>query len=348
LIEHGQAALRDSLPPRDAEAVRLFREAAALAPGLAAPWGWLALALRRVAIRARPDEAEGLYKGSEDAARRALAIDPREANARVVWAHSHEQLNDPIAAEDNLRAILADSPDNIGALNDFAALLQAVGRRGESWDVNERALALEPLAVIQQQRRALKHWIFGRPTEADRTVDGALRRWPRHPLLWNARLWIYAFTGRPQAALTLIGDAEVRPREETPAGLEVWRASVTALHTRRPADIELARDANIAAAMRTPGAAATAIMILSSLLEIDTAYSVAEGFLLRRGPIVAPPSAASGQALAQDPRWRQTQWLFTPATQPLRDDPRFPRFCEDIGLADYWRRRGIGPDILSR
>jgi hypothetical protein len=85
-------------------------------------------------------------------------------------------------------------------------------------------------------------------------------------------------------------------------------------------------------------------MILSALREIDAAHSVAEGLLLSRGSIVGRPSAASGLALAQDPRWRQTQWLFTPATQPLRSSPRFLTFCEDIGLADYWRRRGIGPD----
>jgi len=344
LIDRGRAALRDALPASDAAAMRLFREAAGLAPDDAAPWGWLALALRENALRARLGEAEALYREAEQATRRALAIDPREPNARVASAQAQEQIEGRIAYEDRLRAVLADASDNIAGLTALTSFLQSVGRTRESWDANARAVALEPLAAVQQQRRALKHWIFNRQTEADATIDGALRRWPRHPLLWHARLIIYAFTGRPRAALALIQDAETRPPEETPAALEVWRASLVAKETRNPADVQVAREANLAAATRSPGAAANAIIILSGLGEVDAAYAVAEGFLLRRGPIVGRTAGAWGTEWAQHPGHRRTQWLFTPATNAFRADPRYGVFCRDIGLADYWRQRGIAPD----
>jgi DNA-binding winged helix-turn-helix (wHTH) protein len=344
LVESGRSALRDALPARDAEAVRLFREATALAPDQAEGWGWLALALRRTAIRAQPDQAEPIFKQSEEATWRALDLDRREPNARVVFAQARGQLDDRIAAEDRLREILADEPDNVAALTLLTAFLQSVGRLQESWDFNERTLAVEPLAVVQQQRRALKHWIFGRDAEAVHTVDGALRRWPRHPLLWQARLQIYAYSGRPRAALALLEDSSTRPDDQTPQSLDTWRASLRAIEMRDSASIEAARAANLAAATRTPSAASFAIMTLCYLGDTSAAFAVAEGFLLRRGPVVGRPQEPMRAAMTQNPIGLQTQWLFTPATQALRADGRFPAFCRDIGLADYWRRRGIGPD----
>ena len=343
-IDRGRAALRDALPVRDADAVAQFRQAVVLDPDDAGAWGWLALALRRVAIRAPIAQAQDLFRQSEEATERALAIDPREPNARVAFAWARRELDDRIIGEDRLRAILADAPDNIAALNSLTALLQAVGRCRASWDSNERAIALDPLDATQQHRRALKHWIFGRPTQADQVIDAALRRWPRHPLLWSARMHIYAFTGRPRAGLAAINDADARPREEKPGAVDVWRTTLLALESRAAADVARARDANLAAAMRAPGAAAQAIMSLSALGEIDAAYAVAEGFLLRRGAVVVRPAGPAGPALMQDPQWQNTQWLFTPATAPLRAAPRFGAFCRDIGLAEYWQRRGIGPD----
>lgn len=347
LLERGRGLLLDALPLRNIEAVRLFREAAAIAPEDAAAWGWLALALSAVAARSSPQEEGAAFREAEEAARRALTLDPKEPNALAAMVAVREELEDWLVREDNYRAILAHAPNNIAALNGLTGLLQAVGRCRDSLATNERVVALEPLGAIHQQRRALKHWIFGRHMEADRVIDGALERRPRHPLLWTSRLYIYAFTSRPRAALALVDNRDARPPEETPEALAVWRASLRALETRRGTDIAVARDENLRAATRSHGAAASAVMILSELRELDGAFAVAEGFLLRRGEIVGPLGGASGQRLAQDPRWRNTQWLFTPATRNFRADPRFEAFCADIGLTEYWQQRGIRPDDVE-
>ena len=42
--------------------------------------------------------------------------------------------------------------------------------------------------------------------------------------------------------------------------------------------------------------------------------------------------------------WCRTQWLFMPPLAAVRSDPRFASLCEEIGLARYWRQRGVQPD----
>jgi hypothetical protein len=39
--------------------------------------------------------------------------------------------------------------------------------------------------------------------------------------------------------------------------------------------------------------------------------------------------------------------LFTPTAAPMQRDPRFMPLMEEMGLADYWKRRGIVPDFLA-
>lgn len=345
LLDRGQAALKDALPRRDREAATLFRQAVDQDPGHAASWGWLALAALRVATRSPPSQAQDFFDQSEEAVARALALDPREPNARATAVEAHQQLEGYLTNEDRLRAILADTPDNLAALDCITAVTQSVGRCRESLQFNERAIAAEPFAVVPQHRRALKHWIFGNNHLADGVIDGALRRWPRHPLLWHGRVITYAFSGRPAAALAVVEDAASRPVEETAQSLALWRASLTALGTRAPADVRAARVLNETAAPNSPLAAVNAIMILAALGEVDSAYDVAEGFLLRRGRLVGRPVTTAGAALARRPEWQRTQWLFTPVAASLRQSPRYQGFCRDIGLADYWRRRGVGPDF---
>ena len=55
-----------------------------------------------------------------------------------------------------------------------------------------------------------------------------------------------------------------------------------------------------------------------------------------------------GQPIVPDQRRRKTNMLFTPTAAAMQRDPRFPQLMEAMGLADYWRRRGIMPDYQKR
>lgn len=344
LLKRAKQARLDGLRSGDEQAVVLLREAVAIEPDNAAAWGLLAVAHSRMLDVAPPDQAAAAVRAVEQAAARALALDPREPNGLWAQASLRYSLDDWVTTERKWLEIAAIDPSNTAAILSLTYFLQSVGRSRDSWTWNERHVALEPMAPGPQWRRALKLWILGRSREAILLVDRALELWPRHPLVRNAALVIFAFTDRVRSAILLVDEERARPTTLTPPAAALWEVLLKALDTRAPADIAAARDAALAAAPRAPGLAAYGSMALAALDEVDAAFRICEGFLLRRGPLAAPERRGEVKNLVNDPTWRETQWLFVPVTASLHADPRFDTLCEGIGLSRYWRQRGIQPD----
>jgi tetratricopeptide (TPR) repeat protein len=348
LLHRGEQAMRVSLPETNANAAKALRDATRLDPSNARAWGLLALTLRDIAEETDPAQVSKAVVDTETAARRALAIDPLEANARTALATVRPEFGNWDQTEDALRAILKDSPDNVAALSYMVMILQAVGRARESWDLNERAVALDPLSPVLLFRRGLKLWILGRVPEADLAIDRALQLWPKHPAVWNARLYIFAFTGRAGAALAALDDASQRPERFRKPAIDFWRSSLRALETGSREDVKEAVRINVEAAPKSPYFAAASMMVLSMLNELDSAFAVAEGALLRRGPLIGTLWAGKNTMAVYDQYWRRTMNLFTPATAAMRADPRFRSLCDGMGMIGYWRKRGIGPDAMYK
>ena len=239
------------------QGVELFQEAVKIGPNDAAGWGLLALAKSNVADASASEAAGTAVQESEQAARRALALDRREPNALVALAMLQRRLDDWLTTEKKLRAVLAIAPDNPTALEKLVALLQASGYYQESWDLNERAIAFDALQPTALYRKALKHWIMGRPKEADQLIARVRELWPLQPLVWNARLLISAFTGQTEAARILLRDQATTSLMITPTGVAMWDVSLTALETRDPGDIAGARAANLSAAPQSRGSPCT-------------------------------------------------------------------------------------------
>ncbi|HET7816903.1 MAG TPA: winged helix-turn-helix domain-containing protein [Sphingomicrobium sp.] len=347
LVEKGRQALIAAQPDSDEIARRHLREAIRIDSDNSEAWGLLALTLRNMAEESPSSAVSQRVLEAEGAARRALALDRKDPNARTALATLRPEFGRWAEVEDALRLILRDAPDNGPALAYLTMLLQAVGRARESFVLNERVAALEPLSPVHQFRRALKLWILGRNSDADLRIDQALQLWPRHPAVWNARMMIFAFTGRPGAALAMVDDAADRPAFPDKA-LDNWRASLRALASRADSDIAAARRANVAAARISPAHATWGMMAQSALGEVDAAFEIAETTLLRRGKSVGNISGGQGGFGISDQFWRRTMNLFTPATAAMRADPRFKDLCEGIGMLRYWRARGIGPDPMYR
>lgn len=343
LLEDGRRIIRENWPGSEQAAVNSFRKATSLDPGNAEAWGLLALAWRNMVEGTQPAQVSIALKNCEASARRALSINPKEPNARTALATLRPEFGNWGATEDNLRAVLKDSPENLPALTYLVMVIQSVGRAYESFALNERAIALEPLSPIHHFRKGLKLWILDRVPQADLTIDRALQIWPRHPAVWNARMLIFAFTNRADAALAMIEDEDSRPALP-PAVFENFRPALRALRSRAPHDIAAARTASVTAAPLGPGFATWAIMALSALGDLDSAFAVAEGSLLRRGPLIGKIWATPEGVRINDQVWRRTMNLWTPACASMRADPRFSSLCDGIGLTQYWRRRGVGPD----
>jgi DNA-binding winged helix-turn-helix (wHTH) protein len=347
LIEQGRQALREELPEGHEQAIRVLDEAVRLEPGNAEAWGLLALAWRNSVEHGPPDHTSAAVAECQAAARSALALDPRNGNAHAALAKLWPIFGDWLAAEQRLRAVLRIAPGNVVAISALGTLLQSVGRVTESARFSSLAAELDPMSPIYQFRKTFGLWCTGRPEEADRTIDRALRLWPRHPALWNTRALMFALTDRPHAALAMIEDRDGLPRGMPESAAANWRASLKALASGAPADIKAAMTGTIDRLARSPAAAVNGICVATKLGDLDSAFTMADAYLLRRGPHVGVLRSGPDQLPLTDQRWQMTMMLFIPATAAIRSDPRFTPLCRDMGMADYWNSSRTQPDFLA-
>lgn len=342
LMARGRETLLYGDPARPASP--FFQKAAAMRPRDAAAQGLFAYALARRAEYGDAGEAGAALLDAERAARAALALDPKEPNARLALVGLERSMLDFATTEDRLRDILATDPDNTLAMRHLWSLLQSAGRSRDSLAMIERAIGVEPLAAANNFPRAQLLWILGRTAEADRMIDQAMQYWPEHRFVRFARFTILAFTGRPRAALAMLDKPETRPQQYTAEAVALWRVSLAALDQRTPATIEAARSANLEVAKRNPSLANQAFLVLSELGLVDEAFEVANGLFLYRQPVERRSPSAAKQSPIRSDGWRFAPWLFTPPGAAVRADPRFKALCDGIGLTEYWAKRGIKPD----
>ena len=345
LIGQSDQAIRTNLPDADAQGVGFLDEAVALQPGNANAWGRLALARSIVAEHAPPDRTSAAVAGVQEAARRALALNPRNTDALSALAVLPPYYGDWFAAEQRMKAVLAVDPMHLPTRDHRDFMYAAVGRGREGSTDRIDVAARDPLHAGYQFKLVYSYWILGRIAEADRAADRALQLWPRHPGVWLSRLWTLAFTDRPERALAHVNDVAGRP-DLPPPMIDALRVSMTALITRQRTDIDQAVAALMGLVTTGPVASVSAVMILNALGEIDRAFAVAEAYLLERGPLMASVRWRTGQVSINDEHRRKTNMLFVPISANMRADPRFLRLTDEIGLGDYWSRAAVTPDFL--
>jgi DNA-binding winged helix-turn-helix (wHTH) protein len=340
LIEQGEAAIRDENagPP----VLRPLEKAVALRPGSARAWGLLAFFNIISAQLAEPKDAAPMIDRAQEAARRAFAIDPKEANALLAMFELEGSTLDWFTRDERLRKIIAIDPTRIWAIVELVLMLQAAGMNRESRYWNERAILLVPLSLDFLTKRAFKLWTAGRVTDADKVIDQVRALYPTNPWAWWARFLIFAMTGRAQAAQTMLNS---NPRMiSDPAEASMWRIALPALIDRSAVPISHVREFCFHQAKTAGQTHGPAVMILSALSDVDGAFAITNGALLGRGPIVRIEQPGSNVPVQEAVDRTNMQWLWTPPCAVMRADPRFGRLCDGIGLTEYWRRRGVEPD----
>jgi len=345
LIEDSRIAMRSGTPATSRQAVALLEQAVRISPGNAEAWGLLALTIARGDEHAIGRPVSPMAK-IERAANRALQLDKNNADAKAALAIAIPYYGDWLAAERRLDAVLAQHPDHLFTRDSRAFLLGAVGRMRES--AQER-LAFSSEASFDpdlQHRQTYVLWFLNRIAEADRSASRGMEMWPGHPGIWFARLWLLASTGRFDRALAHIEDQASRPPLPKPM-LDTLGTAMSAARSKQPAEIEAAVARVMAGVERSVSAVVNAMMLLNLMGATDEAFALAHAYYLEQGPIIAAVQWRPGQPVVPDQRRRKTNMLFTPTAAAMRRDPRFMPLMQQMGLADYWERRGVVPDFLA-
>lgn len=236
-----------------------LNEAIALEPNNAAAWGMLALAHYRALENGAVEESSGAAE-VELAARRALALDPEEPNARAALAILPPIYGDWLAAERRYDAVLKTDPDNLPVIVERGLLLMSVGRCRDALASAQHALRLAPFAPVLHYHHAYRLAAVGRSLEADRAIDRAIQLWPRHPGLRYTRFLLFAWSNRERPALRMIEGADA---PLPPPLARSWRS---VLEARLSGQAGLRREAArglLAQAAAHTGAAVNAILGLA-------------------------------------------------------------------------------------
>lgn len=339
LIERARIDLRDDLPDGHAQGIGFLTTAVKLAPGDSLAWGRLALAWRNVAEYGEHPTAT---RQAESAARRALAIEAGQPDAALALATLASDFGNWFPVQHQLDTILARHPDHQETRGARALLDMKAGRVAADVAALERLVAEEPLSPVWTFRLVYGRWAVGRLAEMDQLADRARELWPRHPAVWLARALTLGYTGRTAAAQRLL-DAPGGPPRQSRFGRQLQAIWATLGDGQ---ERELRVSEALAAAAASPSTAVLGMQHLAMLGAVDAAFTVARGYLLRRGLDVRL-DRRPGEPPVNDQFRRKTMMLWLPSTAAMRADARFLPMLREIGMTRYWRQSGRGPDWLG-
>lgn len=331
-----------------AAAQSAFREAAALAPDFAEPWGYLAISYSYQARTGPPSGYADTIRQSRASMARALAIDPNNVEALCAGISlDFGRMDYPIAeAEKRLQAVLRHDPRSPTALRMQCYILDQVGRGNASLASFKVLKDVDPeLDAVTAAAYAYDLYKAGRIDEADQVLEEVLGRWPRHTASWFTKLKLLMYTRRFERALAMLDDSGRRP-----VGVPEWNFALTRsqiLGLANPAaNLSKALAETMESARKGTGFAENAALYLSANNRLDDAFAVSQALLEGKGFQVSSQRFTQEQGHF-DNRRRRTAYLFEPATAPMRKDPRFAELTRMTGLDDYWRASGTKPDYRA-
>ncbi len=177
-------------------AIDLFEQAIALEPAYARAHAGVALAWSVVHQQARDIRPEDAYRRAEEAARRAIDLDPRLPDAYAALGYSYYWQWRWSDALDALRRALDLNPNHSTARQWYGELLAQLGRAEEAEAQLRQAVALDPLSPVAHGNLGLVLLINGRTQEAIAQLEATLRMDPAFAFPQVLLHRMYLSTGR--------------------------------------------------------------------------------------------------------------------------------------------------------
>jgi DNA-binding winged helix-turn-helix (wHTH) protein/tetratricopeptide (TPR) repeat protein len=339
LYARGSNAQRQGLLDQTEQAIAFFREAVEVDPEYAAAWGALALSYRHKMVDDPTSNAQALADLLAGAARRALTLDPDNADAHVARVLAQPTFRHWSEQEQVFRRTLGRFPGHWLMRGSLGRLLYDVGRWSAGVPLFRANVEADAFLPVSRIALAEGLWALGRPHEAEQVYREALDRWPTHYRVWLTTFNFLALSGRPDEALALGGERQSAWPPGLPRPLvERNVAWARALETGR-AELKAESAAALTSlATEYPATIPSSAPVLAALGAGDSAIALAGDYF----------DAARGTRPGENPLrradWRETSFLFCPPLAPVRGDPRFAEITASIGLDDYWKRTGTAPD----
>lgn len=331
LVRKGQDAMLQTSREQLLQALAYFRGATELDPNAATAWGGLALASQLAVLSGTERPRSAVWVKS--LAEKALALDPANPDAKVALLLTQAWIGRWSAFDREITGLLARLPDHPFLISSRINFLRAVGRNREALALARQLVRLAPLAPGYRADLGAALRASDQLVEAQNVYDDAVRLWPQNVLLWMLRTNFYLLGGRPEAAAATLADASAIPLAAPAPLLDLMRAVAAGL--RKPLDGESARTLR-SRVVAQKGKVPLSVLVnyLCALGGVDEPLLLLEDYYFGEGAIPRPGAAN-----------RLTDFLFDQPARPLRDQPRFARILDRLGLEAYWRERGHPPDF---
>jgi DNA-binding winged helix-turn-helix (wHTH) protein/tetratricopeptide (TPR) repeat protein len=341
LYQNGQTIQKAGVLETLGEAIEAYKQAVSIDPRYADAWGALALSYRYPVVG--PFVRLGDPQEVRVAARRALDLDPGNADARLalITLYSHYQRWQEREAQ--LRAFLRDNPDSSLGQTRLGWLLLEVGRIDDAVSMAEHAIGIDPKRQVAWLQLAYAYYYAGRDNEGDLAIQEARSRWPEAWRLYVNGFYLLLYGKRYNEALAYLRDTSRRPSLLPREMLEGWMHEADAFAS----GLGLAELKNKISPVAQPAAlqieapqfAAPALALLGM---VDEMFALFEGYFF--GGVVKRTRVEPPGLLDLRPSYA----LFAPAVLSLRNDPRYASLLARTRLQDYWYKTGTQPDFRRR
>lgn len=295
--------------PGDIERARkYFSEAVEIEPGFARAWAGLASAYWLATVQGGMPPEQGLAR-VRDAAERALALDPRLAEAHVRLANYRWITGDRRAGDEHLAKALELEPDNALVLSVSAGSAAEMGQFDIAIELQRRAVAADPLSVLRRYNLAAILYQAGRLDEAKAELLSLRELSPASSQFSDLLGLVLILEGRFDEALQLAGELDDDLERQ-----QIMALAYDGLGRR------MESDAALGVLIETAQGEDRYLIaeVLAYRGETDAAF---EWLHTATGSIDVPPWLQGGR------RWR---WLMphSPFLRSLHSDPRWNAWLE--------------------